>query len=245
MVVTVMVESGAACTRAVGPQATNGTGGQAGGLDADGSEPGNAYGGRPGSPSATSGSGGSYTDSATGGQMGIRDVHRSGSPAKKAQADILGLWYLNRDGERLALSFTSTVPSGPVQGTSVVEGEAKQGAVVDSLVIDASEHTASWCAHEGAADIWYALHIQDGVLAGRYARVAAGASSPAVYQGRVTGWRNETFSQEIVPRVFDILAEDGSEAVLRIDRAEPDATDYVGTLRGCLKSPSEERACEA
>lgn len=151
--------------------------------------------------------------------------------------DLLGLWYLNRDGERLVLSFASDAAAGSVNGTSTVEIGASRPSVVDTVVADASGRNLSWCAHEQAGDVWYAVRVQEGVLAGRYARVLAGASKPAptAYKGRVTGWRQETFSQDIVPRVFDILADDGSEAVLRIDRSGPGASDFTGSFKHFAK----------
>lgn len=116
-----------------------------------------------------------------------------------------------------------------------IDGEkAASPAIVDSLAYDATGSGLILRAREAEGDVWYKVRVQDGVLVGRYARVQAGVERPAdatAYAGQVTGWRDETFSGDIVPRVWDVIVDDRHQAVLRVDRAAIEGNAFVGRLK--------------
>jgi hypothetical protein len=231
LILAAIVGPDAACARPTVTGETSGTGGHGGVMTDGGLAPNDGSDGRTKpEPCPVAGTGDLAGSATAAGACAGGGARRR---ARSMAADIRGVWYINRDGQRLTLSLSSGAAIGSVKGTSVADGEAGRPAVIDSVVVDASGKTASWCAHEVEGDVWYALHFASGVLEGRYARAAAGAPRPSeetAYQGRVTGWRDETFSKDIVPRAFDILTDDGAETVLRIDRSGPGEAQYVGTF---------------
>jgi dienelactone hydrolase len=175
---------------------------------------------------------GSTGRGATGGSPGT-GVTGPATPAL-GLADVVGHWYLSRDGkERLTLTVARPDAAADLTGSSLIEGRASADAV-DQIALNAVSAALGFRAHEATGDVWYALRVQDGVIAGRYARVPTGAARPddaLAYQGQVTGWRDETFSRDLAPRVWDIMIDDSQEAVLRIDRAAPDSSELVGRLK--------------
>lgn len=161
-------------------------------------------------------------------------AHLTSAPHSDLSQEVFGHWYLNRDGERLTLVIGQGAAGAGVQASIVTETQTPASTIADSLTYDREGGQLVLRERDPDSDVWYRLRVQDGVLTGRYARVQPGAGRPAdstTYAGQVTGWRNETFTQDIVPRVWDLTVDDGHEAVLRVDRASIDGAAFIGTLK--------------
>ena len=95
----------------------------------------------------------------------------------------------------------------------------------------APDGTLRFSVNESGGMTWYRLTIRDGILAGRYSVQADAPTDPSAYTGRLIGWRDETFSADIVPRVWDVSLGGQHQGVVRIDRAAPGSPRLVGTLK--------------
>jgi dienelactone hydrolase len=156
----------------------------------------------------------------------------AGLPPAEA-APISGTWYLNRDGQRVALVITAHDVSRDLDVTTTPEGPGAVAARADRVSYDAAAGVLQLRAFEAGQGLWYRLHLTDGVATGRYARVTGAAvpAGPLAYTGRVTGWRDETFSAAAVPRVYDLALPGELHAVLRLDQAAPGSAALVGQLK--------------
>ncbi len=161
-------------------------------------------------------------------------------------ADLSGHWFVNRDGERLTLTLPVRQGVRTPAGTSLVESAGGTSQPIRGLEADALG-VVQFHVPEPSGTAWYRTRVANGVLMGRVARTAGSPPRwPADFQGRVTGWRQETFDADSVPRVWDVALPGGRRAVLRIDRPAPDARAFIGTLKpyalqGQLaESPAEE-----
>jgi dienelactone hydrolase len=145
-------------------------------------------------------------------------------------SDLAGHWFLDREGERVTLNITQSGVNF-MAGISRVESAVATDDVIESLDIDTTGLLQVRVAEPGGT-LWYRVRAANGVLAGRYARSTGSAPGwPADYKGRVTGWRQETFDADIAPRVWDISLPGGQRAVLRMDRATPGSSTFIGTLK--------------
>jgi dienelactone hydrolase len=147
-------------------------------------------------------------------------------------AEVVGHWYLNRAGARITLSLANDSANGAPSGTSAAEDLAGAPAAIEHVAYDPSSGTLQFGVTELDGPAWYKVTCFDGVLTGRFAPgQAAAPTDPTTYTGRVTGWRHETFSADIVPRVWDVTLDGHHQAILRIDRPAPSSDRFIGTLK--------------
>jgi len=145
--------------------------------------------------------------------------------------DVSGHWFISRDGERLAVDIQAQHRGQPTTGTSQLESAAGASQTIDGFQVD-GRGLVEFHVAEPDGTAWYRMRVADGVVMGRFARTTGAAPSwPGEFQGRLTGWRQETFDADIVPRVWDIALADGGRAVLRIDRPSAGSSAFIGTLK--------------
>lgn len=62
----------------------------------------------------------------------------------------------------------------------------------------------------------------------------------------VTGWHEETFNKDIVPRVYDVILDGTSRAIVRLDRVAPGSSAFVGRFKidGIAAGQYDERTEE-
>ena len=150
--------------------------------------------------------------------------------ASHLASEAAGHWYLNRDGERITLIITEDAGTGQLSGHTLSETAS---AAANPIV--GAETTSSgilrFQVSEPSGTASYQVRVIDGVLSGRYV-VSENGSTPTQlrdYSGRVTGWRDETFRAEA--RVWDVVLDGHTQAVLRLDRAATGSTSFLGTVK--------------
>lgn len=145
---------------------------------------------------------------------------------------LVGQWFIDRDRARWELVLRTD--EGRLSGTMTPEGATEPGHAIHQPTWDGESGQLRFRVEEDGQTAWYAMTVVEGVSTGRYAitvgdRVAP--SSWSSYSGHVVGWRQESFDDDIVPRVFDIAIGDGRKVRLRIDRGERETTPFVGELK--------------
>ena len=148
---------------------------------------------------------------------------------------VSGHWFLDRDGARVTLNVEVDSDGHAIGGTSTIENAGNASQAITWLDAD-SAGLVQFRVPEPAGTVWYRARLANGVLAGRYARMPGlppGSTPvwPSDYKGRMTGWRQETFDADIVPRVWDVALSTGQRAVLRIDRTTTASNTFIGTLK--------------
>ena len=143
-------------------------------------------------------------------------------------------WYLDLAGEPVTVSLTSDLAGAIVTGSAVAgNGETD---VVDNVTWDATTGVLDFRRLVSGVAQWVHARAVEGVVTGRLGYSALGTAPPSAldaYNGHVVGWNGYYFSQDIVPRVFD-LEVDGRMARLRLDR------DAGGAIVGRLKVYADE-----
>ena len=143
--------------------------------------------------------------------------------------DVLGTWYLNRGGQRFTLALND-------QGGTVAPENGAASVPLDAITCAVSTPAPvalAFRAREADGITWYRLQVADGIVTGRAARTGISDALPdeTAYQLQLTGWRDETFSADIVPRAFDITVDGQSKAILRVDAPSSAAGALVGQLK--------------
>ena len=137
---------------------------------------------------------------------------------------------------------------GALQGTLTDETAAASSASIADAAYEVSESLLAFRVRAGNVWRWYQLRVLDGLIAGRYADTS-GDTAPSdgtAWATRVTGWHDEMFSRDIVPRVYDVVVDSTSRAVLRLDRAGRGSSGFVGRFKiyGTTAGKYDERAEE-
>ncbi len=153
--------------------------------------------------------------------------------------EVLGQWYLDRGGQRVALTLTDS--DGLLAGHVAPEGPPSPVFPLEAVWYTDDEPgvlTLAFRTTEGVDVVWHRLQIADGVVTGRYTRTATfQVPAPQDFQAPVAGWRHETFDADIVPRTFDIAVDGLGKAVLRLDagpgegEAEGESKRVIGQLK--------------
>ncbi len=80
---------------------------------------------------------------------------------------------------------------------------------------------------------WHRGKIVHGIYVGRFAQDSRSQSKPDIYRYRAfaSGWNATYLDTDIVPRVYEVLIEDGSHSRLRLDRQSPGSQTYIGRLK--------------
>lgn len=142
-----------------------------------------------------------------------------------------GHWFVNRDGDRVALTIDGHGRLQTATGTSLLESAGGATQPIDGLEID-GRALLQFRVQEPSGTVWYRARVASGVLMGRYARTTGSTPTwPTDFTGRLTGWRQETFDADLVPRVWDVALPGGRRAVLRIDRPAAGSSAFIGTLK--------------
>ena len=145
---------------------------------------------------------------------------------------IVGHWFVNRGATRLVLVMEQD--GERLTGTLTPEGSPEATQPLEYVSWNAEEGQLRFRVKEDGRLLSYAVDVVDGAMTGRYAINVGGSTSPmrwSAYSGHLMGWRNESFSADIVPRVFDIVIDDGRIARLRIDRSETEPSGFTGELK--------------
>jgi dienelactone hydrolase len=143
-------------------------------------------------------------------------------------ADVAGHWYLDRDGQRITLLITRS--DGQIAGNTLSEAAGATANPIMGAGYARTNGLLQFQVVEPTGTVTYLVQVTDGVLEGRYAVSQGGLPAQlAAYTGRVTGWRGETFQD--AARVWDVLLDQDTQAVLRVDRAASDPTVLIGTLK--------------
>jgi hypothetical protein len=155
------------------------------------------------------------------------------STARSSSLDVRGTWYLNQEGTRTKLILVADELGGPLQGSLSDEATPAPPLSITEGDYDPLASRLTFRVRIGNAWRWYRLRVQDGIATGRFADSAEDTApvDTTAFATRVTGWHDDTFSKEIVPRVYDVLLDATSRAVLRIDRAAPGSSTFVGRLK--------------
>jgi dienelactone hydrolase len=145
---------------------------------------------------------------------------------------IVGHWFISRGGARLVLVVAQE--GERLTGTLRREGNSGAAAPIDYVSWNAEEGQLRFRADEDGRLHSYAVDVVEGTMMGRYATSVGGSTSLGrwgAYSGHLMGWREESFNDDIAPRVFDIVIDDGRIARLRVDRSETDASGFTGELK--------------
>ena len=80
---------------------------------------------------------------------------------------------------------------------------------------------------------WHCGKIVHGIYVGRFAQDSRSQSKPDIYRylAFASGWNATYLDTDIVPRVYEVLIEDGSHGRLRLDRQSPGSQTYIGRLK--------------
>ncbi len=154
-------------------------------------------------------------------------------------SNVTGHWFISRGGTRLTLSIGQQ--SGRLTGTLSPDGSDDAAPSIDHVAWNAENGQLRFRVEDGGKSYFYAVDVIDGTMIGRYAFDIDGRSGPADWStnsGHIMGWRSESFDDDIVPRVFDIVVDDGRFARLRLDRNATPTPGFVGELK--LKATPEK-----
>jgi dienelactone hydrolase len=151
---------------------------------------------------------------------------------------ILGHWYINRGGARFTLFIEAR--SRHLTGTLARDGSSDVAPPIEHVAWYPSEGKLRFRVEEEGKSLSYAVDVIEGTMIGRYASDTDGSSGTtwSLYSGHLTGWRRESFDHDIVPRVFDIVIDDGRFARLRVDRDASNPLGFIGELK--VKATTEK-----
>ena len=138
-------------------------------------------------------------------------------------------WFLDLAGDPVTVALTSDLTGANVTGSAT--GGDGDTEVVDNVTWDATTGVLDLRRLVGGVAQWVHGRAVEGVITGRIGYSALGDEPPAAldaYNGHFVGWNERYFSEDIVPRVFD-LEIDGRVARLRLDR------DASGAIVGRFK----------
>ena len=154
-----------------------------------------------------------------------------------------GRWYLDAGDRRLIVTLEADrdLPRG---GTITTEAEdagasaatpASAPRTLDLLQFDPTTQALAFRDRTEGGFAHYRLRLRDGVATGRVALSSSATppAEPTAYQDQLIGWREKTFSTDLVPRVFDVVIAGHQRAVVRIDRAPSGAGfgDFIGRFK--------------
>lgn len=148
-------------------------------------------------------------------------------PASVAAAGTsgpIGTWYVVANALRLTIVIADA-GAGAYRGT--LSGDGGGSGNLANITWDASSRLLEF----QSGTQWYRGTIVQGVLVGRFSEKRAQAEKPPLtdYLYHLTGWNSNYLDGDIVPRVYEILADGVSMGRLRIDRAPGGA--YTGRLK--------------
>ncbi|HEY2743061.1 MAG TPA: hypothetical protein VGL86_00500, partial [Polyangia bacterium] len=150
------------------------------------------------------------------------------------QQTMTSRWYLDLAGEPVTVALTSDVAGAHISGSAT--GGDGETDVVDNVAWDAGTGVLDFRRLDGGIAQWVHARAVEGVVTGRLGYSAVGDEPPAsldAYNGHVVGWNDYYFSEDIVPRVFDVEVA-GQLARLRLDR------DAGGAIVGRFKVYADE-----
>ncbi|MEA2699697.1 MAG: hypothetical protein QOI66_3968 [Myxococcales bacterium] len=165
-------------------------------------------------------------------------------------SDVAGHWYLDRGGQRFTLTVIDDhgTPTGFILPERV--GATALPLMNFSATKSPSELTFQTMEDDGTM-VWYHLQMADGITVGRFAMTtSAERPDQTLFQGQLMGWRDETFSADGVPRVFEITVPNQFQGVLRLDGPLATAAASVGQLKiyadnhGAMPSTLDEQLSE-
>lgn len=143
---------------------------------------------------------------------------------------VVGRWFVNRGQARLALDIR--LQSERLTGTQTVEGSTGSPLPLEQVTWDRNLGQLRFRVYEDGEWLAHSVHVVEGTMIGRYSADATGpAQRTEVRSGHLMGWHRETFDRELVPRVFDIVVDDGRLARLRIDRDAIDPSMFTGEFK--------------
>jgi dienelactone hydrolase len=145
---------------------------------------------------------------------------------------VLGHWFINRSGTRLTLFIGQQ--AGRLTGTLSPDRSPNAALPIDHVVWNAEDGQLRFRVEEHGKSYFHAVDVVEGTMIGRYAFDAGGQRGPADWStnsGHLMGWRSESFDDDIVPRVFDVVIDDGRFARLRLDRSASPSLGFVGELK--------------
>ncbi|HMI84808.1 MAG TPA: hypothetical protein VK550_11995 [Polyangiaceae bacterium] len=145
---------------------------------------------------------------------------------------VVGHWFVNRGGTRLVLLLEQQ--SGQLIGSLRPEGSRDVAQLIDHVTWDSEHGQLRFRVEDEGKVFFYAVDVVEGTMTGRYAFALGGRSGPADWasnSGHLMAWRRESFDADLVPRVFDIVIDDGRFVRLRLDRNESDPLVIEGELK--------------
>ena len=154
---------------------------------------------------------------------------------------VIGQWFINRGSLRLTLVIG--VQAGHFVGTIGPDDSAEAPLPIEHVTWDPERGQLRFRVEDDGKSFFYAVDVVEGTMIGRYAFDFGGRSGPAdwsVNSGHLMGWRSESFDAVIVPRIFDIVVEDGRSARLRLDRNASNPSALVGEFK--VKGTTEKGA---
>lgn len=153
-------------------------------------------------------------------------------------ANVAGRWFLNRGSTRLVLDLA--IASGRLTGTQSVEGTDGAAIALQQIAWNHETGELRFRCYEAGEWLGYTVTVVEGTLSGRYAAESLGTNgmAPSAHKGHVMGWRKETFDRDLVPRVFDVVVDDGRFVRIRLDRDPLDRSLFTGDFK--LKATTEK-----
>jgi dienelactone hydrolase len=145
---------------------------------------------------------------------------------------LIGTWFVNRGAARFTL--TIHLQAGHLVGTLSPDGTADASRPIEHVTWDADQGQLRFRVEEDGKSSFYAVDVVEGTMAGRFAVDVGGRSGPTDWStnsGHLMGWRRETFDADLVPRVYDLVIDDGRFVRLRLDRNQSDPLAFVGELK--------------
>lgn len=162
-------------------------------------------------------------------------AHADEDPAARAvtapavdHTGVAGEWYLAM-GEQRATVRLRRDADGALDG-SFQPDNADVTALAD-VVWNDTARTLRFRVRRDGYVYWFDGRVVEGVFTARVATtLASDTATPAAtaYSRHATAWNATVIDAELVPRVWDLRADDGYHARLRIDR---DARGLVGTFK--------------
>lgn len=140
-----------------------------------------------------------------------------------------GTWYLIANKFPLTATIREAA-RGVYEGTLVDEG---WGATerLDNIRWDPTSRRLEF---RRPPRQWYRGTVVEGVFVGRFSHNSRSSDRPAQltdYASHVTGWNSAYLDRDIVPRVYEVLANGNFRGRLRIDRAPGNPTQFIGRMK--------------